>query len=274
MIPNTKFNVDGKFGVDLIMTRDQLTTMAAELMEEVNEQKVKAQVGDFKNAKLVWPIKDEIDEETEQPTGLKIVSFDQKAKITLGDGEIRDVHIAVLDSKKHPVPSTVKLGTGSTIRVRFRLRVVQSAITKDIRVKFHPIAAQIIKLVEWKSDFGFDDEDGFVIDPTDATTAAMAPTESDNPFADPETTPPMAIQAAGTAFQQAWQAFNVKMKGQTTDTIAKNWVDIKESWFGNRQKSEVRADEWKALIKSNFAEAPPEAEFDPEETFKASNLPF
>lgn len=181
--PDTAFKPLGEYRVDLIMPQDKAKALFQEIQGEVLTQaEAVRRDPKYNNWKLAWPVKDEVDEETEKPTGNKIVSFKQNAAVQRQDGKKDEYRVHVLDSHNQPIPADVMLGSGTVLRICFRIRVVASPISKDIRVMLHPLAAQVIQLVEWKQDFGFDEQDGYSVG------AGNGQGGGDSPFDAPEGT--------------------------------------------------------------------------------------
>jgi len=278
--PDTKFKAEGKYRVELLMSMEQLTALAKEVMPDVNEQKAKVQKGEFANWKLVWPVKDEINDETEKPTGRKIIMFEQNAKITRGNGQVDALHVVVVDSKNKPVPADVKLGTGSVLKIAFKVRVVESKITKDIRIKFHPMAAQIISLVEWKQDFGFEEEDGYTADGNGFDEPATTSGLDDFPFGSEEPpsqtiTPSVSeVETLRNGAQvKAWQEYKAAFPGPV-DAMNAGFKNCFEAYFPGKTKEQIGIGQWRQFVSDKFKRPATEAEFDPEGTFKADELPI
>ncbi len=169
MVPDTRFSEVGEYKADLIMNLATAKSLANEVALIVKEQiaKIKATNPAVATWQGQWPIKDELDEH-DKPTGMKLVSFRQKA--SAGNGQY-NFEVAVVDSHKNPIPKTIKLGNGTIMRISFYVRCVEDNLNKCIRIKFHPNAAQIIKLVEWAADYGFEETDGYSV----AEVPAVAP---------------------------------------------------------------------------------------------------
>ena len=186
MTPDTKFDEAGVYKVDLEMSDAQVTELQKQLVQEVADQEADLRKTDPKKMgkwKIVWPVKDQNDNDG-NPTGMKLVSFSQKAKVVIAGKPDLVFTVQCFDSKKNPVSPTLKLGSGTEMKLCFQVRVVPDNLSKCIRVKLHPLAAQLIKVVEYSggSDFGFAEEAGFEAVPvSEATEPAKGPQPSDNP---------------------------------------------------------------------------------------------
>lgn len=202
MVPDTKFNELGEYKVDLIMNPATAKTLCGEVLAEVKGQAgvLRAKDKELKDFPLAWPVKDDCTEDGEV-TGDKLIAFRQKARVVREGQEDITYHVAVLDAKRNAMPPTIKLGSGTTMRICFQVRLVKDTLNKCIRIKFHPLAAQIITLVEWLQDFGFEDADGYTA-PADvaANPTAQKPKDSfDEYMGEPEVAAAIAAKAEDAA---------------------------------------------------------------------------
>lgn len=131
-------------------------------------KKAKAREAIEEHSKM-YPYREELDDETGEPTGMIILRATQNAEIRFRNGDTRKVNpITVLDAKLNKI--TEDLGNGSTGRVRFGVRGffyakdTKSGVTLDLQ------KVQVIDLVARggadNGDDGFEEEEGYVSEGT------------------------------------------------------------------------------------------------------------
>lgn len=157
LTPDTRWSEHGTYGTDLMMSINDAKQLVLLVQDEAKEQiaKMRNEQKETKDWSVAWPIKD-YDGEDETYSGTKVISFRQKVNPAY------HFTVDVFDAKKNQIePGSLRIGNGTKLRVSFYVRVVKDQINKCIRVLFHPRAAQIIELVKWEADYGFDEEEGF-----------------------------------------------------------------------------------------------------------------
>jgi hypothetical protein len=177
--PDTKFNADGEYSIQLDLTKDESADIITKLtkfadVEYANECKAKGKKS-LKRAELPW-------KETED--GKIRFKFKLKAKGKSGD-KTWDQKPALFDAKGNPTKD-VSLGGGSTVKVAFEAVSYYTAMVGHgitLRLK----AVQILDLRQWVPGNGFDSlgfkaEEGFVAENTEASTEPNAEMPKDSDF--------------------------------------------------------------------------------------------
>lgn len=159
--PDTKFNPDGEFKVNL----EVAATAAQSLVTFLDEQFTQA-VAKAKKENPGKKIKEgspgyEVNEET----GNVVFKFKTKAKVTTKTGDTFDQKVALFDAKGKPLVQAPNIGGGSKIKVAFEIFPYYTSMVGaglSLRVK----AAQVIDLVEFTGggsagSYGFGEEEGY-----------------------------------------------------------------------------------------------------------------
>lgn len=159
--PDTKFNPDGEFKVNLEVDSES----AQALVTFLDEQFAQA-VAQAKKENPGKKIKEgspgyEVNEETGKVT----FKFKTKAKVTTKSGDTFDQKVALFDAKGKPLSPAPNIGGGSKIKVAFEVMPYYTSMVGaglSLRVK----AAQIIELVEFTGggnaeSYGFGEEEGY-----------------------------------------------------------------------------------------------------------------
>lgn len=161
LTPDTKFDPDGVYKIDLFVDRDEAQDLInklevirddylenSDIIKAVREKNPKARI----NVAEVY----EEDEE-----GRAHFKFKQKAKITTKTGQTYDKKVAIFDSKVKPIK--VEIGNGSTVKVSFSAQPYYMASTKTVGLSLKLIAVQVLNLVEFGQDdsAGFEAEEGY-----------------------------------------------------------------------------------------------------------------
>lgn len=162
--PDTKFNPEGDYHIDILIDPEKAGKMAMELenirdnfMEENEDvQKAKAK---SKKPLLLADVYEETDE------GLYKFKFKQKAKIKTKDGKVIEVKIPVFDSFAKPVNTkNLNMGNKSEIKVCFEAVPYFMPATRTVGLSLRLNAVQLIKLVEYggqsAESYGFGEEYG------------------------------------------------------------------------------------------------------------------
>lgn len=160
--PDTKFNPEGDYKVNLVMEDDEKTNALVSKLEAVledfyeNDDNVKQAIS--KGRKVVTQDIYEKDEE-----GRIVMKFKQKAVITKKDGSKITVKIRQFDSKGKPVD--VNIGRDSVIKVSFTANPYYMPSTRTCGLSLRLLAVQVISLNEFgdssASSYGFEEEEGY-----------------------------------------------------------------------------------------------------------------
>lgn len=162
--PDTKFDKEGKYHVDLLLSKDKARDFVKLCKELAAEEWGPAKA---KTAQMPWKISKE-DPDT------VVISAKAKADYPPSIANIEGVKV---DPKKLPM-----VGTGTKGKLSIRLKA--NEVSGKFYVTSYLLSAQIIKLVEYGEDTGFDsardeldeDEEGFQ-GPDDSTEFGTAVTE-------------------------------------------------------------------------------------------------
>lgn len=171
--PDTKFNADGEFKVDLLLPQDdaaplieKIDAMIAEAHKKaIEEAKTPAAKKKIKAYNVQTPYEEHVDEDGNETGEIKF-KFKQKAKITGKDGDPIKMRVAIFDAKLKPIKGDLMAGSGSVMKVSFEMVPYCIAGQKAVGVTLRLKAVQILELVEYgggddASAFGFGEEDGF-----------------------------------------------------------------------------------------------------------------
>ncbi len=185
--PNTKFDPDGEYKVNVILPLDEAKGLMKEIDEAMNESFEKAKSENPKKAKgirLAKPPYTEVTDDDGNETGEVQFGFKMKAKITpRNGGQPFEVKPAIYDAAGKPIPPTeLKLASGSKVKVcadliPFFTDLVGAGIT--LRLK----AVQVIELVEYQGvsadRFGFGAEEGYTFGSNETTDTEGVDNEAD-----------------------------------------------------------------------------------------------
>lgn len=160
--PDTKFNPEGDYKVNLVMEDDEKTNSLVSKLEAVledfyeNDDNVKQALS--KGRKVVTQDIYEKDEE-----GRIVMKFKQKAVITKKDGSKIPVKIRQFDSKGKPID--VNIGRDSVIKASFTANPYYMPSTRTCGLSLRLLAVQVISLNEFgdssASSYGFEEEEGY-----------------------------------------------------------------------------------------------------------------
>lgn len=160
--PDTKFNPEGDYKVNLVMEDDEKTNALVSKLEAIledfyeNDDNVKQAIS--KGRKVVTQDIYEKDEE-----GRIVMKFKQKAVITKKDGSKIPVKIRQFDSKGKPID--VNIGRDSVIKVSFTANPYYMPSTRTCGLSLRLLAVQVISLNEFgdasASSYGFEEEEGY-----------------------------------------------------------------------------------------------------------------
>lgn len=159
--PDTKFNPDGDYKVNLAMDDNEVTgkliAKLQQILEEFYDNDEEVAKAIAKGRKVVMTDIFEKDEE-----GRLVLKFKQKAKITKKNGEKIDVKLPQFDSRGKPMEAA-NIGRDSVIKVNFSVRPYYLPTTKTCGLSLRPVAIQVIDLREFTGggsaeSYGFSDE--------------------------------------------------------------------------------------------------------------------
>ena len=158
--PDTKFNTDGLFHVDVAVSVEDGGKVMADKIEAASlaalaKHTDKMTPGEAKKWTILLPFEYEEDDEGNQ-TGRIIFSFKQNAKLKDRDGNIKDVTISIRDSKNQEFKAAIY--SGSEGRVKYSMRDIAVASTKKVGVRLDFGMVQVTKLQE--AGGGFDEVEG------------------------------------------------------------------------------------------------------------------
>ena len=165
--PDTKFDKDGHFKVNLVVSAEE----AQPLIQQIDaEMKKSAEIAKEKNKKAVKmanpPYETETDD-TGAETGNIEFKFKRKAQIIASDGKVIPFKVAIFDSSGTPMTDT-NVWSGSKMKVSAELVHWYTAMA-GAGVSLRLRAVQITQLVEGGSDnasgYGFDKVDNGYVAP-------------------------------------------------------------------------------------------------------------
>ena len=163
--PDTKFNPDGDYKVNLEIDPTEITTFLDEQLEaSIAAAKKENPSKKIKEGDAPYSVNEE--------TGKVTLRFKLKAKVHPKNGESFDQSPALFDAKGKPLSKDIKIGGGSKMKVSYEILPYYTAIAGagiSLRLK----AVQVIDLVEYSSggsgeSYGFGKEDGY--EATEETT--------------------------------------------------------------------------------------------------------
>jgi hypothetical protein len=182
--PDYKFKDDGEYHVRLRLAPDaegldEIVAQAEAIRDEAFEAK-KAELEKAKKGALLKQltkadiIREEVDQETGEPTGFVILRAALTAKVNIKNGwragESFEKKPDVFDARGTRLKNVPKVGSGSELKLAVVPMDYETDGGKVIGTRFELQAVQIIKLVTGgqrsASDYGFGEEDGDVIEDT------------------------------------------------------------------------------------------------------------
>lgn len=179
--PDTKFNPEGDYKVNLAMDDNEATKKLITKLDQIldnfyeeNEDVAKAQA---KGRKVMKADIFEYDSE-----GRVVLKFKQKAVITKKDGSKFEVKIPQFDAKGKPMKANI--GRDSVIKVNFSIKPYYMPTTKTVGLSLRPVAVQVIDLKEFTSggsaeSYGFGEEEGYEAEDTESTNKSDTPWNED-----------------------------------------------------------------------------------------------
>ena len=165
--PDTKFNPDGDFTINIQMSQAEAAPMCEQL-EEIVQAKFNEAIKEdprLKNTLTTQPVCQPVyDRDTGNDTGNVEFKFKLKAKVRKRDGSTYEQAPAVFDAKVKPMSKDVMIGNGSKVKVAFEPIPYVMPSTKKAGVSLRLKAVQVIDLIEYGNSASsvFDEEDGYV----------------------------------------------------------------------------------------------------------------
>lgn len=160
--PDTKFNSEGDYKVNLVMEDDEKTNALVSKLEAIledfyeNDDDVLYAISKGRNV-----VTQDIYEKDEE--GRIVMKFKQKAVITKKDGSKISVKIRQFDSKGKPID--VNIGRDSVIKVSFTANPYYMPSTRTCGLSLRLLAVQVISLNEFgdasAASYGFEEEEGY-----------------------------------------------------------------------------------------------------------------
>ena len=180
--PDTKFNPEGDYKVNLVMEDDEKTNALVSKLEAIledfyeNDDDVLYAIS--KGRKVVTQDIYEKDEE-----GRIVMKFKQKAVITKKNGSKIPVKIRQFDSKGKPID--VNIGRDSVIKVSFTANPYYMPSTRTCGLSLRLLAVQVISLNEFgdasASSYGFEEEEGYNGEEPEDSSKSFEDIDSDVP---------------------------------------------------------------------------------------------
>jgi hypothetical protein len=170
-IPDTKFNPDGVYSIDICIPEDECKSLCSLLDGIVNTQfeetKAELKPAKAKELQVHKPYQLEYNENDEE-TGNIIFKFVKNAVITTKKGDKIEVKPKIYDAKGIEVTTLLNIGNGSTIKVSGQGSPWYVPATGKVGVKLYLDAVQVINVVEFgggnAESYGFGEEEGFTVD--------------------------------------------------------------------------------------------------------------
>lgn len=177
--PDRKFNKDGVFRVDVVLTPEEAEPILdiaqglidkkydevkAELKETAANAKGKKKAdakAALQNLVKVTPGNPDYDADGEE-TGDIILRFKANALIRKKDGSTKRIKMNLFDAKKKRITGNINVGNGSIVRVNAEPRAYYMGKDSAVGCTFYIRAVQIIELKSYGIDAdsaGFDEED-------------------------------------------------------------------------------------------------------------------
>ena len=145
--PDTKFDKDGHYKVNLVVPTDKASSLIKQIDEEMKKSvELAAENNKGKKVKQAnAPYEEEVDE-SGKPTGNTIFKFKRKAQIISADGKVIPFKVALFDSSGKPL-TDANVWSGSQMKVSAELVHWFTAMA-GAGVSLRLRAVQITKLVE------------------------------------------------------------------------------------------------------------------------------
>lgn len=183
--PDTKFDTDGHYKVNLIVPTDKAQPLIKQINAEMEASlKIAKEKNKGKAIKLANPPYEEEMDEKNVPTGNIIFKFKRKAQIIAKDGKVIPFKVALFDSSGKPLVDT-NVWSGSEMKVSAELVHWFTAMA-GAGVSLRLRAVQITKLVEGGSGnaegYGFNNVEGGYTAPESANTNVVQEEKAEADF--------------------------------------------------------------------------------------------
>lgn len=180
--PDTKFNADGEYSVDVLIPEADAQpicekldgVVAAEFARAVKEKPaLKNQLSQSNPYQIVY------DDNTGDPTGDIKFKAKMKAVWRARDGRSGTQRPIVVDAKRQPLSKDIAIGNGSTVNVNVELVPYIMQSTKSVGCSLRLKGLQVVNLVEYASGGSMFDtvEGGYVSAENQAIEEAFAAEE-------------------------------------------------------------------------------------------------
>jgi hypothetical protein len=186
--PDTQFNADGVFKVNLLIPAAEASELCAALDSAADEAVVLARAAAkspaiAKTIKRAEPYGPALDDQGED-TGNIEFKFKMNAKVTFKDGTVKPMKPLFYDAKQKQLLICPNVYGGSVLKVNFTAAPYYAAVSKTAGISLRINAIQIVELVTGgggsATGFGFAEEaDGFDGSTLDAPAEAGAEGSSD-----------------------------------------------------------------------------------------------
>jgi hypothetical protein len=183
--PDTKFDTDGHYKVNLIVPIDKAQPLIKQINAEMEASlKIAKEKNKGKTIKRANPPYEEEMDEKNVPTGNIIFKFKRKAQIIAKDGKVIPFKVAIFDSSGKPLIDT-NVWSGSEMKVSAELVHWFTAMA-GAGVSLRLRAVQITKLVEGGSGnaegYGFNNVEGGYTAPESANTNVVQEEKAEADF--------------------------------------------------------------------------------------------
>jgi hypothetical protein len=183
--PDTKFDTDGHYKVNLIVPFDKAQPLIKQINAEMEASlKIAKEKNKGKTIKRANPPYEEEMDEKNVPTGNIIFKFKRKAQIIAKDGKVIPFKVAIFDSSGKPLIDT-NVWSGSEMKVSAELVHWFTAMA-GAGVSLRLRAVQITKLVEGGSGnaegYGFNNVEGGYTAPESANTNVVQEEKAEADF--------------------------------------------------------------------------------------------
>ena len=165
--PDTKFDKDGHYKVNLVVSAEQAQPLMQQIDAEIKKSAEIAKEKTKKAVKMANPPYEPETDDTGAETGNIEFKFKRKAQIISADGKVIPFKVAVFDSEGKPM-TDVNVWSGSKMKVSAELVHWNTAMA-GAGVSLRLRAVQITELVEGGGDnakgYGFGKVDGGYVAP-------------------------------------------------------------------------------------------------------------
>ena len=162
--PDTKFNENGEYKVDVIMAAkdaEEFCRKIDDLTEEHwNNVMNKASAKDKKKLKKHYPYEEVLDEETEEATGQIKIKTKCNAQITKEDGTVIQLAPKLFDKAGREISEDKYIRMGSLLRCNVDCVPYKVSATSHVGISLRLKAVQVLEFAEGgrAEDYGFETE--------------------------------------------------------------------------------------------------------------------